>query len=146
MRRFPQRRRRRSPKIEIIPMVDVMFLLLVFYVLSSLALTQHKGIPVQLPSAQSSESAAQPQMVTVTIDSRGDTFLNTEKVPLEELGKRVETLSQTRPGGIEALRKEGVILSSDQQSQVGLTVKAMDQLRQIGIYNFAISTKPEPRP
>lgn len=126
-------------------MVDVMFLLLVFYVLSSLALTQHKGIPVQLPSAQSAESAAQPQMVTVTIDGRGDTYLNQDKVALEELGKQVEALCQTRPGGIDAVRKEGVILSSDQQSHVGLTVKAMDQLRQVGIYNFAISTKPEPR-
>lgn len=146
MRRFPRRQKRRSPRIEIIPMVDVMFLLLVFYVLSSLALTQNKGIPVQLPSAQSAENASGPQMVTVTVDSKGDVYLNTDKVAVTELSKKLETLCLTRPGGLEAVRKEGVILNSDQDSQLGTTVKVMDQLRKLQIYNFALSAQPEARP
>lgn len=143
MRRFARRRQKKSPRIEIIPMVDVMFLLLVFYVLSSLALTQTRGIAVQLPSAQSGQSEKAPHMLVVSLNEEGEVFLEQEKVEASQLGARLSELCRNRPGGLEAVQKEGVILNSDQGSRTGQTVQVMDQLRQVGVYNFSISTTAE---
>ena len=66
---FPALGKRRSPKVEIIPMVDVMFLLLVFYILSSLALHKQRGIAVDLPQAQSGVAAAEKDEMVLSIIS-----------------------------------------------------------------------------
>lgn len=146
MKRFARPRKKRSPRIEIIPMVDVMFLLLVFYVLSSLAMSQNKGIQVALPAAATGQASAAAQMVVVTVDSQGQVFLLQEKVDTAALGAKVQELAGTRPGGMEALQKDGVMLNADQTSQMKQTVAVMDQLRQVGVYNFSISTQDGAKP
>ena len=144
MRLFPQRKRKRSPRIEIIPMVDVMFLLLVFYILSSLALTAQRGIPVQLPQAGSGQpGSAAAQELVVTITPAGEFFLNKEKVDPEKLGEAVTALAGTLPGGLEAVRKGSLTLNADLSVQHRLVVSAMDQLRAVGIENFGIATDPK---
>jgi biopolymer transport protein ExbD len=127
-------------------MVDVMFLLLVFYVLSSLALSQHKGIEVQLPAAQSGQASAAPQQVVITVNAQGEVYLMEKLVPLDQLGVQLQELCQQRPGGLEQVKQEGVVLNADQSSPMRLTVSVMDQLRQVGVYNFAISTQDGAKP
>ncbi|MBN9413859.1 MAG: biopolymer transporter ExbD [Candidatus Eremiobacteraeota bacterium] len=146
MRRFARPRKKKSPRIEIIPMVDVMFLLLVFYVLSSLAMSQNKGIQVALPAASTGQASAVPQMVVVTVDSQGQVFLLQEKVEVSELAAKVQELAASRSGGLEALQKDGIVLNADQTSQMKQTVAVMDQLRQVGVYNFSISTQDGAKP
>lgn len=146
MKRFARPRKKRSPRIEIIPMVDVMFLLLVFYVLSSLAMSQNKGIQVALPAASTGQASAVPQIVVVTVDSQGQVFLLQEKVEVAELSTKIQELAAGRPGGMEALQKDGIVLNADQASQMKQTVAVMDQMRQIGVYNFSISTQDGARP
>lgn len=142
MTRFPRRPRRRSPKIEIIPMVDVMFLLLVFYVLSSLALTQNRAIPVRLPNAQTGEKSNQPKLVSVSVDRNGDVFLEKEKVDLNGLSAALQTLAAARPTGLDGIRQEGVILNADRSAQMGRAIEVMDRLRQMEITKFHVSTEP----
>ncbi len=127
-------------------MVDVMFLLLVFYVLSSLAMSQNKGIQVALPAASTGQASAVPQMVVVTVDSQGQVFLLQEKVEVSELAAKVQELAASRSGGLEALQKDGIVLNADQTSQMKQTVAVMDQLRQVGVYNFSISTQDGAKP
>lgn len=146
MRRFARPRKKKSPRIEIIPMVDVMFLLLVFYVLSSLAMSQNKGIQVALPAASTGQASAVPQMVVVTVDSQDQVFLLQDKVEVSELAAKVQELAASRTGGMEALQKDGIVLNADQTSQMKQTVAVMDQLRQVGVYNFSISTQDGARP
>ena len=144
MKLFPQRQRKRKPRIEIIPMVDVMFLLLVFYILSSLALTTQRGIPVQLPQAGSGQSAGGPsQEVVVTITPTGDFYLNKERVEPTHLGESLVALGATRPGGMEDIRRGNLVLNADLAVQHRLVVQAMDQLRAVGVENFAIATEPK---
>ena len=127
-------------------MVDVMFLLLVFYVLSSLAMSQNKGIQVALPAASTGQASAVPQMVVVTVDSQGQVFLLQEKVEVSELAAKVQQLAASRTGGMESLQKDGIVLNADQTSQMKQTVAVMDQLRQVGVYNFSISTQDGAKP
>lgn len=124
-------------------MVDVMFLLLVFYILSSLALTAQRGIPVQLPQAGSGQPGAATQELVVTITPAGDFYLNKEKVDPTKLGEAVTALAATSPGGMEAVRKGSLVLNADLSVQHRLVVSAMDQLRAVGVENFGIATDPK---
>lgn len=143
---FPARRARRTPRIEIIPMVDVMFLLLVFYILSSLALHNQRGIPINLPAAQSGDPAPNPQEIIVTIRPTGEFYLNKERVEADKLGDALGAWAAAFPGGIDAARKLNVILNADLSAQHRHVVLAMDQLRKLGFNNFVISTEPSPSP
>ena len=130
---------KRKPRIEIIPMVDVMFLLLVFYILSTIAMTTERGIPVSLPSADSGESTRVDE-TTVTINARGEVFLNQDPVPLSELGFALKTRAAGLPGGLDHLRQSYVVLNIDMSVPHRSVVSVMDQLRELGISNFSIAT------
>ena len=76
---FKKRRELPRTRIEIIPMIDTIFFLLVFFMLSSLSLTRLRGLPVDLPVAKTS-AAQQSSDLTLTIDAGGRLFL--VKVPV----------------------------------------------------------------
>lgn len=135
-----KRKKRRTPKIEIIPMVDVMFLLLVFYILSTIALTTQQGIPVALPAAATTELVPTEEIV-VTIDKEGKFFLNKDEVEPDNLGRALEVLAADRPHGLEHIREGNIVLNADMSVQHKLVVKAMAELRSIGVTNFAIATE-----
>ncbi len=123
-------------------MVDVMFLLLVFYVLSTVALTVGWGIPVALPEASTAEGPVVEETV-VTIDSEGRTFLNREPVELERLGVALTEFAEARDGGLEKLQAGYVVLNVDMEVPHRTVVSAMNQLRGVGISDFSISTEGE---
>lgn len=132
-----QEKKRRSPRIEIIPMVDVMFLLLVFYILSSLALHKPKGIAVDLPHAKSGDSPTVSQDLTVTITADGSYYLDKEKVPE---GRLDQSLKLKCGGSVEKPASIHVVLNADQATPHHFVVAAMDSLRNLGVTNFSIST------
>lgn len=134
------RRARRAARLEIIPMIDVMFLLLVFYILSTAALTHQQTIPVDLPTAGTGEMGKSLPEVSVTLTRSGEVFLNQQKVEMSGLGAAVETLARTRPGGLGELRQAGVVLNADLQVRHREVVQVMDILRSLGIARFAIAT------
>lgn len=135
-----ERRRRRPARLEIIPMIDVMFLLLVFYILSTAALTHQQSIPVDLPTASSGESGRDAPEVTVTLTKTGEVYLNQQKVGMQGLADAVRALAATHPGGLPELQKHGVILNADMQVVHKEVVQVMDIMREMGIARFAIAT------
>lgn len=139
---FGNKRVKRKPRIEIIPMVDVMFLLLVFYILASIGLTIERGIPVSLPNADSGEASVVEE-TKVTITSKGEVFLNHERVNLEGLGDAVAAEANKVPGGLKHLQDGYIVLNIDMDVPHRQMVKAMDELRSVGISNFSIATEEE---
>lgn len=139
---FSSKRAKRKPKIEIIPMVDVMFLLLVFYILSTIAMTIERGIPVSLPEASSSESTSVEE-VTITVNEKGEVFLNHDKVELEELGEALEGVAKDMSGGMKHLQEGYVVLNIDMDVPHRQVVAVMNQLRGVGVGNFSIATDSE---
>lgn len=136
---FGKSKPKRKPRIEIIPMVDVMFLLLVFYILSTLAMTTERGIPVSLPEAASGEST-RVEETTVSINSRGEVYLNQDRIELADLRSALEAKATAMPGGLQHLRDGYVVLNIDMDVPHRSVVSAMDQLRELGISNFSIAT------
>ena len=138
------RRARKKPHIEIIPMIDVMLLLLVFYILSTLAMDQERGIRVQLPQAKTGEKEAQQNKeIVISIDKEGHYFLNKEPVTADGLADAVRALAQTRPGGLADIQANPVVINADMSVPHRLVVHAMDTLRKLDIIRFSIATEQE---
>ena len=122
-------------RIEIIPMIDVIFFLLVFFMVSSLAMTKINSMPVALPKTSSSPEAVK-QNVILTIKRDGSLFLNKTPVTLD-------TLQQTLAYDMHDSPQDIVVVNADQGAEYGLVVKAMDRARQTGVRKFALATEAD---
>ena len=71
-------------QINIVPMIDVIFAILTFFVMSTLFLTRSEGLPVNLPQASTASKPSQPLKVTLTVDKDGKLFLNKQPITLDE--------------------------------------------------------------
>ncbi|MBD2071851.1 biopolymer transporter ExbD [Leptolyngbya sp. FACHB-671] len=120
------------PIINIVPMIDVVFAILTFFIMSSLFLTKSEGLPVNLPQAQTAESQ-QESKITVTVDDKGDVFLDRQPIQVEELAEQVETLV----GNQERL----VVINADEKVEHGQVIAVMDQLRSVEGVQLGISTR-----
>ncbi|MBD1871003.1 biopolymer transporter ExbD [Cyanobacteria bacterium FACHB-471] len=120
------------PIINIVPMIDVVFAILTFFIMSSLFLTKSEGLPVNLPQAQTAESQ-QESKITVTVDDKGDVFLDRQPIQVEELAEQVETLV----GNQERL----VVINADAKVEHGQVIAVMDQLRSVEGVQLGISTR-----
>jgi len=128
-----RRRTAKRARIEIIPMIDVIFFLLVFFMVSSLAMTKINSMPVALPKTSSSPEALK-QDVILTIKKEGAIFLNKTPVTLETLGNQLAYEMHHSPQDI-------VVVNADEGTNYGLVVKVMDAARQIGVRKFALATE-----
>ena len=136
---FKRQRELKRTKIEIIPMIDTMFFLLVLFILSSLALARLNGFPVNLPHA-STAPKQQAAELTITIDKEQHVFVNKVLVTPADLGT---VLVQKAGGPNTDLATATVIINGDTSVPHGLVVKCIDEARAVGITHFAIATAPE---
>ncbi|GJL55749.1 MAG: biopolymer transporter ExbD [Nitrospirales bacterium] len=129
---------KKKARIEIIPMIDTMFFLLVFFMIATLSMTTQHGMPVNLPEANSTtDSVIEPASLTIT--EQGDLFFNKEAITLEQLSAKLQ-------GMIQEHTNPSVVINADERIQHGLVITVMDQVRQHGIHDMAIATKPGRRP
>ena len=135
--RFKARRELKRTKIEVIPMIDTMFFLLVFFMLSSLALTKLNGLPVNLPQASTAPKQA-PVDLTVTIDKASQVYVNKRPVAVADLGPEL-----LRAAKGADLARSSVVINADESVHHGLVVRCIDEARGVGISRFAIATAPE---
>ncbi len=136
---FKQRRELKRTKIEIIPMIDTIFFLLVFFMLSSLALVKLNGLPVNLPKAATA-TKQQANDLTITIDKDRRIYVNKEPVTLAQLGP---VLIEKAGGASVDLSTASVVINADLTVPHGLVVSCIDGAREAGISRFAIATAPE---
>ena len=130
-----QRRNLKKARIEIIPMIDTIFFLLVFFMISTLSMSQFKGMPVNLPKAASGQQAP-AESAAVTIDKAGRLFLNRQAIDKSALG---ESLRQQLAKNPDLL---GVI-NADDMVEHGQVVEVMDIARGANVAKMAIAVKPK---
>lgn len=119
-------------QINIVPMIDVIFAILTFFIMSSLFLTRSTGLSVNLPSAKTAEDQPTSQ-VTVTVNRKGELSLNQQPIALNTLKPKVRALIGTQ--------STLVIINADQHTDHGTVVAVMDQLRQIPNVSLAIAAQ-----
>jgi biopolymer transport protein ExbD len=123
---------RRKVTLNLTSLIDVLFILIIFFAVSSTFLEQ-PGIELKLPEAESSE--VQPtQKVVIYVDSEGDIFLNDDSMELDQLADAVESLISTQT-------EKSVILRADSAVKHGTIISIMDLLRRKGIFKIVVSTE-----
>lgn len=94
-----QKQPMKKARIEIIPMIDTIFFLLVFFMFTSLSMVKMKGMDISLPKDSSATSQKPPPQVVITVDPAGNYFLNTDKIDgaqlQGELQKRIDAKPDT---------------------------------------------------
>ena len=126
---------KRKITVNLTSLIDVLFILIIFFSVSSTFLEQ-PGIELKLPKAESSE-AHTTQKVIIYVDDSENLFLNDEMVSINNLTDEVKNL-------VEAQSDNSIVLKADAGVSHGMVIKIMDLLRQQGIYKIVVSTvKPE---
>ena len=125
---------RKKARIEIIPMIDTMFFLLVFFMVATLSMTIQRGLPVNLPSSASAKADI-PDTVSITVTAAGAVFVNKEAVSMQELRDRLRGVQQ-------AQTEPSVVVNADEAVRYGLVVQVLDAVKQAGLTKLAIATKP----
>ncbi len=120
-------------QINIVPMIDVIFAILTFFIISTLYLTRSQSLPVNLPKAGTAQSQKSTP-ITISIDGKGNLALNRKVVQLAALESQVEALI---PSGQEVV----VVLNADEQVNHGQVIAVMDKLRRVEGAKLAIATK-----
>ena len=123
-------------KLDITPLIDVIFLLLLFFMLSSSFILQ-PGIKVNLPESKVSEAQSEDNII-VTITSERKILLNDENITEETLGIKLRPMAKRTPDKI-------VIIKADDRVNHGLVVKVMGEVKSAGVKRLAIATKPKKR-
>lgn len=120
-------------QINILPMIDVIFAILTFFIIATLFLNRSEGLPVNLPQA----STAKPQLstkVVVSIEPNGDLALNRKSVALSDLESQIRELAK-------ANQKVVVVINADEKAGHGQVVGVMDRIRKIEGAKLAIATR-----
>jgi len=125
-------------RIEIIPMIDVIFFLLVFFMISTLSMTVNRGLPVNLPTAATSQKDLRENL-NLTLTEDGELFLNRASITMQDLGPRVKQALAAEP---ELM----VIINADGEVRHSAVVHVMDELRVSGVSRLAIAVKPDKKP
>ena len=130
---------RKKARIEIIPLIDVIFFLLATFVLFTLSLNRIASVPVDLPTAQPPNPNQPPPTDTVNIQVSGDgaIFWNKELIDMNEVPPRIAYYkSQTEDPRI--------LIAGDEKARFGLTVAVLDEVRKAGITKFSVETRTRP--
>ena len=122
-------------RIEIIPLIDIIFFLLATFIMVSLSMTKNQGIQVALPTAASVAPLEDDtdKTVTLSVSPKGDVFYNKEKITLAQLPLRLQTLKTT-------VKEPKVIVNSDTAADFKHVVAVLDEVRKIGITKVGINT------
>ena len=127
---------RKKARIEIIPLIDVIFFLLATFVLFTLSLNRILSVPVELPTAQQSkEKPLIDDSVTIQVSGEGAVFWNREPIDMGDLPSRIAYYkTQTE--------NPRVLVAGDEHARFGQTIAVLDEIRKAGIEKFSVETHP----
>ncbi|MBM4264368.1 MAG: biopolymer transporter ExbD [Deltaproteobacteria bacterium] len=125
----------KKARIEIIPMIDTIFFLLVFFMISTLSMAQYGGLPVNLPKAASGNQAP-AESAAVTIQPDGTVAIDKQPVARGQVGAVLQERLTKNPALL-------VLINADEKVEHGVVVEIMDAARQAGVAKMAIAVKPK---
>jgi len=127
----------RRARIEIIPLIDIMFFLLATFVMVSLSMVKNQGMPVKLPVASTSAPQDHKESTSITVDDKGAFFFNKKPITRADLGPRLQALKASQ-------EDPKVFINGDGKAEFENVVAVLDEVRKAGISKVAIETrKPE---
>ena len=126
----------KKARIEMLPLIDIVFLLLVFFIYAMLSMAVHRGLPVVLP--QSATAAIEKKLeLSVTVKEDGTVFVDKERVELKELSQYLKRHANSE-------KESGVLLFGDRNLPYQKLFQVMDQIRLAGIERISMQAEMEP--
>jgi len=129
--KIPSSNAKRRARIEIIPLIDIVFFLLATFIVVSLSMVKNEGLSVNLPKATTGTSQSTAHVITVK--ENGDVYFNKDKVTLTQLTATLTPLKNNPDMSI--------IINGDEKADFGNAIQVLDTVRQLGIDKVAIRTK-----
>ncbi len=121
-------------EINVTPLVDVMLVLLIIFMVTAPMMTQ--GLDVNLPQTTAKSIKTQEDPLFLTINKKGEIFLEEHAVPLEELEEKVRSIFKYR-------RDKELLLRADRDIPYGVVVKVMGAVKRAGIDKLGMVTEPK---
>ena len=131
-----QTRSRDEVQLDMTPLVDVVFLLLIFFMLST-SLSVNPGIKIDLPKSSAEQVKKKKTTLRVAIEAGGRIFLEGKKLSLVQLREKFQAVDKKQRD--DAL----VVIEADKKVYHGLVVKVMDAAKSAGLNKLAIATQPK---
>jgi biopolymer transport protein TolR len=133
-----KRRQRRSvmAEINVTPMVDVMLVLLIIFMVSAPLLTV--GVPIDLPQSQAKSLDQDKEPLTVSVNDKGQVYLQNSEIAIDELIAKLQAVAQTR-GGTEAR----IYVRGDKKVDYGTMMRVMGRLSEAGFHRVALVSEFE---
>lgn len=132
-----RRKRREEIKPELTPMVDVVFLLLIFFMIST-TFVETPGISIKLPESTAKQVEREPKEVKVYVSGAGDIFLNKKQYSLAQLRGELVAMGRKAPDTT-------FFLLADRDTRHGRVVQVMDVAKEAGFRKLAVATEQKSR-
>lgn len=133
---IPSPRSRKRARIEIIPLIDIIFFLLATFVMVSLSMIKNRGIPINLPRAETGVAQARERADVITVTDHQEVYFNKDRITLDQLRQK-----------LDSLRKDSgdpkILIQGDDHAQFREAISILDEVRKAGINRVAIETRPK---
>jgi biopolymer transport protein ExbD len=126
----------KKARIEIIPLIDIMFFLLASFMMVSLSQTTMKGMKVNLPTGASGQTQSKKDYVSLSVDKDGYTYFDKEKIALEEILPRLRKIYATNP-------EAKIFIRGDREAVHGNVTRVLDQIRSSGFSKISFEIKSQ---
>jgi biopolymer transport protein ExbD len=126
---------RRKSRIEMLPLIDIVFLLLVFFIYAMLSMAVHRGLPVVLPTS-STAKIDKHLILSVTVRADGSIFLDKERITLKDLSEALRKAARNR-------KETGVLLFADKAVPYQEVFRVLDQIRMAGLNRISLQAELE---
>ncbi|HTL70137.1 MAG TPA: biopolymer transporter ExbD [Candidatus Eisenbacteria bacterium] len=125
---------KRRARIEIIPLIDIVFFLLATFVMVSLSMVKNQGISVNLPKAATSSRQSEKTFTSLTVTKEDELYFNKDRIRVDDLPRRLAALKASDPD-------PKVLISGDESALLGSAIRVLDDVRKSGITKVSIQTK-----
>jgi biopolymer transport protein ExbD len=124
---------RRRARIEIIPLIDIIFFLLATFVVVSMSMVKNDGVTVDLPQASTATKQDSQNTITLTVKENGDIYFNKNVVSIEQLSIALEK--------VKGDPTMAIIINGDEKAGFGQAIQILDTVRRLGIAKVSIRTE-----
>lgn len=131
MKRFSYKQHKEETEINLTPMLDVVFIMLIFFIVTT-SFVKESGIEVNRPSAQTSSQKSKANII-IAIKNDSEIWIDKRMVDIRAVRANIERLKASNS-------QNSIVIQSDKEAKTGTLVKVMDQVRLAGITNISIST------
>ena len=124
----------KEPLVMIIPMIDIMLFLLVFFMISTIYMVQTNTIQVALPQAANAKMETRPNIVPITVTDKGDVLYDKDELPNENIADKMQASLASDPDTVFVLR-------GDKKADYQFVVSVFDALKEAGTRHVSIATE-----